>query len=406
MYKMCVYRMCNVMASSLTDAFSSMVSIGSPPPLGKGSGFLYLVVPQLRVNGTNRGPAVLMIKETFHNGTWGPPGGETDKTDHSPMYAALREFGEEVGADYRMLAKACSEFQLVRIHVGKSGKNETWAMIVDLEAGACENALFKDNRTHWKLSKRMHTHLSNETSGYAFVELSAILGADATTGEFAIGPYTSKLRLTRRTMQAAKKISTLPGIAAYPLVHPVPAPKIALIELYAIHLRITPDPNAINHDVKRAIDSQAVWGGLHITITGFAMRSAKCNTSAQTPRANMGCEVHGGSLDDFMNAGEKLLCTKGPWRPSDLRVDGGQINVKSYYIMQLEQIATRTNLSKVKRANNAHVSVGNKSYAPAVLDAMKNPSTKWTIGICVIAVPQCSRSSIAQFVRIEDERVI
>ena len=188
-------------------------SIGAPPPLGAGSGQLYIVVPKLLIGGKDLGPAIFLIKEhrpkdaKTHN-TWGPPGGETDKTDHSPLHAALREFGEEVGADWRMLANASPAFQLVRLRK-MPRTNESWAMIVNLEAQQAENALFGEDRSKWTLNKRMNTSLSNEVGGYAFVPIKAILAADPKTGTFAIGANKVNLRIVSYTLDAVKKIAAM-----------------------------------------------------------------------------------------------------------------------------------------------------------------------------------------------------
>ena len=52
-------------------------------------------------NITNGEPCVLMIKRarslTHHSGEWAFPGGMIEKSDRSPMHAALRETNEELG---------------------------------------------------------------------------------------------------------------------------------------------------------------------------------------------------------------------------------------------------------------------------------------------------------------------
>ena len=52
-------------------------------------------------NVTNGEPCVLMIRRAdtlrIHSGQWAFPGGRIEKSDHSPMHAALRETDEELG---------------------------------------------------------------------------------------------------------------------------------------------------------------------------------------------------------------------------------------------------------------------------------------------------------------------
>jgi len=198
-------------ASIFDDGFLSTPSTGAPPPLGPGSGQLFLVVRSLPMaNGTDLGPAVLLIKESRPKDPkthlkWGPPGGNTDKTDHSPLHTALREFGEETGgADWRNLANASGLFQIARL--GRTPKkSEAWMMLVDLDATAAESALFNQDRSSWNLSKRMRTPLSSETMGYAFVPLADVLKADQ-AGNFRIGSYVEQLRYPNHTASEATKI--------------------------------------------------------------------------------------------------------------------------------------------------------------------------------------------------------
>ena len=163
-------------------------------------------------SGTDLGPAVLLIREhrpknpKVHK-TWGPPGGKTDKTDHSVLHAALREFGEEVGADWRNLANGTGSFQIVRLR-SSPGANEAWMMLTDLDAIAAERALFGQDRSSWNLYTRMNTPLTNETSGYAFVPLDALLNADR-AGRFRLGSHTETLRTPGHTLAEAKLIQRM-----------------------------------------------------------------------------------------------------------------------------------------------------------------------------------------------------
>lgn len=156
-------------------------------------------------NNSNLGPAVLLIKETS-GGVWGPPGGQTDKEDHSVLHAAMREFGEELGADWRNFANEAGTFQIARLSP-IPGLSEAWMMLVDLDASAAENSLFREDRSAWPLYKRMTTSLSKETAGYAFVPLEALIAAYKKSGTFELGRYTQTLRYVNYTRPQAKMIA-------------------------------------------------------------------------------------------------------------------------------------------------------------------------------------------------------
>ena len=81
-------------------------------------------------------------------------------------------------------------------------------MLVDLDAAAAEEALFRQDRSGWTLERRMKTPLSTETSGYAFVTLRALMGADKTTGAFKLRNHTRKLRLPHLVHAQAQIIAT------------------------------------------------------------------------------------------------------------------------------------------------------------------------------------------------------
>mgnify|MGYP001349724081 CR=1 FL=1 len=191
--------------SNRVDAHKT-TSTGAPFR-GRGNGQLFLVVRSLLMkNNSDIGPAVLLIKET-NGGVWGPPGGKTDKEDLSVLHAAMREFGEELGTDWRNLANEAGVFQIVRLQ-STPGSSEAWMMLVDLDASAAENTLFREDRSAWPLRKRMKTPLSKETAGYAFVPLEALLNADTKSGAFRLGKYTETLRYAWRTRDEARKIAT------------------------------------------------------------------------------------------------------------------------------------------------------------------------------------------------------
>ena len=389
--------------SIFDDYFPESASVGAPPPLGNGTGQLYLMVPSMMTRQGDLGPAVLLIKESLHGDTWGPPGGQTDATDHSPLHAALREFEEEVGSSWLNLANASAEFQLTRLRPAPNA-NEAWLIRLAIDAQQAENALFGEDRSAWTLSRRVNDRRSNEVNGYAFVPVSALLGSDA-RGNFTIGPISAKLRDRGRTMREIGTILGLPGMPAVaPLRPPVAPPAIApttaidFIELHGIHLRITPSAGTVTADVRRAMDSQSVWGGFHVTITGFALRKALAYL------ANTKCgtyEVHGGSMVDVVKTGAAAI---GKWRPSDMTMAGDQIKIKSYNLKVLEQACRTAGLARVKDATKAHVSIGDARYARAVLAALKDPLATWELGIAVLRIP-CGTQN-GQVVRFKDTQQI
>lgn len=187
--------------------------VGAPPPNGKGTGFLYVIANANNVGGVNLGRSVLLIKEKKKKGDtkhlWGPPGGETDKTDHSPLHAALREFSEEVGADWRSIANKAPQIAFVRLQPDPkldASANEVWAMFTNLSTQEIENAIFKDDRSGWTLTQRINYAGAKDSVGYAFVPVGAVLAADKTTDDFQIGPHTATLRYRWKTTHALGKL--------------------------------------------------------------------------------------------------------------------------------------------------------------------------------------------------------
>ena len=139
-------------------------------------------------------------------------------------------FGEEVGADWRNLGNAKTNFRFVRLQTDQDRLNkqippiptarESWALLVDLDAQECENALFNQNRSAWRLRDRMnmkpvskkHGGLAKETAGYAFVPLEALLTATRGPGgdvEFKLGPVNLPLRFGGKTVDAARAIANV-----------------------------------------------------------------------------------------------------------------------------------------------------------------------------------------------------
>ena len=186
------------------DFGSHTARVGAPPPLGRGTGFLYVVARTNIVGGVDLGKSVLLIKEKRTN-EWGAPGGMTDATDHSPLHAAMREFSEEVGADWRRLANGTQMIEFVRIRPAfgvPPTANESWGLLTGMSAQDIEALLFEDDRSKWPLSKRMNYRGAKDSAGYAIVPIADVLNADPRTGAFKIGPNDQKLRDARRTLEA------------------------------------------------------------------------------------------------------------------------------------------------------------------------------------------------------------
>jgi 8-oxo-dGTP pyrophosphatase MutT (NUDIX family) len=158
--------------------------VGSPPPLGRGSGRLYLLARESRL--ATHPWRVLLIHELRgpRRGTWGPPGGLTDRTDASPLDAALREFNEETGATWQSLANfAGADFQLTRLQSPRQPPkpDEDWFMTTGLGVAQSEQALFGVTRS---LAQSVRARLSHEVCGYAWLpidEVSAVVNTGSTT---------------------------------------------------------------------------------------------------------------------------------------------------------------------------------------------------------------------------------
>lgn len=370
-----------------------------PPRFGPGSGFLYVVTKRMVVNGVDQGPALHMIKETNHNNTWNAPGGQTDKSDHSAMHAALREYGEEVGSDWRKLANDHGHFELRRLtYIPKASEN--WLLLVDMDAHEAELLLYGKNRT---VDERMNKYLSSETGGYAFVPIANLLLINTKTGEFQLDKYVVKLRSIWQTVKNVAKIAKIlsvpvpnqpaPPAAAPPAAPPAAAPATlaptavpGTRELHGILLMITPPSHLMHGDVKKAVDSQRMWGGLHITLVGFAMRRAIARRFGNTP-LYQNEETHNASLKDFVELAANTMRQNGPWHPKNISADHKgrpQLHVDSYYLKELETGARAAGFAKVKKAREAHISIGNVKYTKDVITAVTHQDTRWTLGVAVL----------------------
>ena len=387
------------LAAVLAAGQQHLAATGAPPRFGPGSGFLYMVTKRMVVNGVDQGPALHMIKETNHNDTWNAPGGKTSKRDHSAMHAALREYGEEVGSDWRKLANDHGRFELRRLtYIPKA--NENWLLLVDMDAHEAELLLYGKNRT---VDERMNKYLSSETGGYAFVPIANLLLINTNTGEFQLDKYVVKLRSIWQTVKNVAKIAKIlnvpvpaqpvppaaaapaaPPALALPALAPTAAPGTR--ELHGILLMITPPSHLMHGDVKKADDSQRMWGGLHITLVGFAMRRAIAKQFGNTPLYKNE-ETHNASLKDFVELAADTMRQNGPWHPKNISADHKgrpQLHVDSHYLKQLETGAKITGFAKVKKGSEAHISIGNVKYTKDVLTAVKHPDTRWTLGVAVL----------------------
>jgi hypothetical protein len=370
-----------------------------PPRFGPGSGFLYVVTKRMVVNGVDQGPALHMVKETKWNNTWNAPGGQTDKSDHSAMHAALREYGEEVGSDWRKLANDHGHFELRRLSYIPKAK-ENWLLLVDMDAHEAELLLYGKNRT---VDGRMNKYLSSETGGYAFVPIANLLLINTKTGEFQLDKYVVKLRSIEQTVKNVAKIAKIlsipvpnqpaPPAAAAPAAPPAaapaalaPTPVPGTRELHGILLMITPPSHLMHGDVKKAVDSQRMWGGLHITLVGFAMRRAIARRFGNTP-LYQNEETHNASLKDFVELAANTMRQNGPWHPKNISADHKgrpQLHVDSYYLRELETAAKAAGFAKVKKAREAHISIGNVKYTKDVITAVTHQDTRWTLGVAVL----------------------
>eukprot|EP00873_Tetraselmis_striata_P006943 jgi/Tetstr1/427207/TSEL_017395.t1 len=138
-------------------------------------------------------------------------------------------------------------------------------------------------------------------------------------------------------------------------------------------------------DVQRAVTSQARWGGLHITIAGFALRQKNAALQGQKPSL----QVHRGSLASVVRAGAARAAAfrSGLWHPhdaKDLRIGNQEIYVASGFLDALGGVATEAGLAKVKATGRWHVSIGPDADATRLAEVLLDASTSYTLCIAVL----------------------
>ena len=167
-------------------------STGAPPPRGPGSARLYLIVPNL-VDHRNKPQAdwgVFMIKEK-RNSKWAAPGGKTDKTDHSTLHCAMREFTEETGGGRPELIAArmgatvpsvtAQYIRLIPAVDQTDAADEDWALVIaghpSINTAMVERYLWGDNATWPSYTNEMKANTvlkHDEISGYCWMSLFAL----------------------------------------------------------------------------------------------------------------------------------------------------------------------------------------------------------------------------------------
>ena len=167
-----------------------------------------------------------------------------------------------------------------------------------------------------------------------------------------------------------------------------------MTETHAIYIAITPSPTAINSsaEIQKAMASQAKWGGLHITITSFALR----HDLAHKWHSRMNRRPHVGSLAKVVQSTGVHVKSLGGWHPSDsISADmwGAQqltrrtfasgeraVFIRSSFLNELVKSAGKARHSKP--LNSFHVTIGQADFH--LVEAMLlDPATKYTLCVAV-----------------------
>jgi hypothetical protein len=311
---------------------------------------------------TENGHRTLFLLKRRHsdpakNGSWMNPGGlvdpgEPDRKDPvaGPWRAAVREFGEEVGVPLWKfkavphLPKTPAPFY----PPANGGKSlpPVYYFYMDTDTGLMPYAKPCG-------MKGYPTHHEAHGGGHFNCNDLLVAAAHCVRG-------TTKLPL--RNVTGGEILSAV-GKGLFPC------------ETHAIYLHISPP--AAHASVKSAIASQSQWGGLHMTVTGFALRSAVSDIQKLLPKL----DVHGGSLRATVaSAGARL----NGWRPlaKNLTVRANHISVKSRALDNLSADCTAAGLARVTPPSTFHISIGNASGSD-VVKALLDPKTTWTLCIAV-----------------------
>ena len=147
---------------------------------------------------------------------------------------------------------------------------------------------------------------------------------------------------------------------------------------------------------QKAIASQAKWGGLHITITGFALRQGL----AHKWHSRMNRRPHVGSLAEVVQSAGVHVKSLGGWHPSDgisadmwdaqqltrRTIASGEraIFIRSSFLNELVKSAGKARHSKP--LNSFHVTIGKADFH-SVEAMLLDPTTKYTLCVAVRRIP-------------------
>ena len=162
---------------------------------------------------------------------------------------------------------------------------------------------------------------------------------------------------------------------------PAQTPTETPAETHAVYVRITPGYS--NAEIKRAVDSQDKWGGLHMTITGFALRHSGAGP-AHLAR-------HGSSLSALVRREAAAI---GRWHPSQRsqlslhqsNPTFSMVYVKSDFLDRLSAQCEHAGLARFRKPGQFRVSIGAADYA-TVTAMLLHPSTKYELCVAVYATP-------------------
>lgn len=163
------------------------------------------------------------------------------------------------------------------------------------------------------------------------------------------------------------------------VTQPVPPPHV---NTYAMYIRITPSAASMaNPEVAKAVASQEKWGGLHVTLTSFAVRRQASQEQAFLP----GIGVHGASMVAVL---KRFVGPLRGWRlhQQDMSRGGtpteGQLKFKSLKLRNMLDAFHHEGLIGARDGKGLHVSIGDADY-DQVKAALTDPSTTYALVIAV-----------------------
>ena len=170
---------------------------------------------------------------------------------------------------------------------------------------------------------------------------------------------------------------------------------------YAVYICIEPGLEWRDHiNVKKAVESQARWGGLHMSVTRFALAREDASMSEST-----GLQVHRGSLEDAVFDIKQyvtLNLKSGKWHPynrKNFMVKKPYIYIHSETLKEFSNICTRSNLVRVTRPEKFHVTIGDAD-PETVMNMLLDPTTTYSVGVAVRQNPPDS------VMRVEATRIL